>query len=261
MKITYTGLQGFTLVELMIALTLGAILSTAMLQVVIANVRTHQTSIDIARLQENGRLAMDILSRDLRLAGYHPPDIPDLEILRWDCLPRTPCSSDGPGQQSDTIAVQYITTPTSDRDCTGARIDVGTLIVNTYSVRDVDGDGIRSLYCRGFSETRGTYTSNTTPLVDGIDALQVLYKVFLPESGAYSYRSLDRMTAVDFSNIHAANIALLVGNGLPQGSAQSRTRSYQLLDADPLVFDNDRHLRRIFNTTVQFNNRRQEVSQ
>lgn len=256
-----TGYRGFTLVELMIALTLGAILATAMLQVVVGQLRIHRMTDDLSRVQENGRLAMDVLSRDLQLAGYQLPESRDISILQSDCGHSAPCARDGSDDRGDSLAVQYLATPTTQNDCTGAAVDRNTVIVNVYSVGDIDGDGIQSLYCRGYNATQQTYISTPTPLVDGIEALQVLYRIYRPEIEGYSYRSLDRLTNGDIANISAASIALLVGNGLPQGSTRPRDRYYQLLDASPLVYRNDRHIRRVFSTTIFFNNHRQGVTQ
>jgi len=75
---------GFTIVEIMIALSLGILLSAALIQVFgssrqIANVETA-----LSRLQETGRFSLDAITKDLRLAGYQgcadPNDI-DITIL------------------------------------------------------------------------------------------------------------------------------------------------------------------------------------
>lgn len=62
--------RGFGLVELMIALTLGLLLGTAVLQITLASQRSQRLLDAAARLQEGGRLAAGFLIRDLRTAGY-----------------------------------------------------------------------------------------------------------------------------------------------------------------------------------------------
>lgn len=63
--------RGFSLVELMIAMTIG-LLITAMLAVLFMNVsKANKEQFQAAEQQENGRYAMEILTNDLRTAGYY----------------------------------------------------------------------------------------------------------------------------------------------------------------------------------------------
>jgi type IV pilus assembly protein PilW len=60
---------GFSLVELMVAITLGLLLTAGMIQLFSSSRLTFQTSDALARVQENGRFAMELIKRDLRSAG------------------------------------------------------------------------------------------------------------------------------------------------------------------------------------------------
>ena len=61
---------GFTLVELMVAITIGLIILAVLSQVYVGSKRTYRSQEALSRLQENGRYAIDFLGRDLRVAGY-----------------------------------------------------------------------------------------------------------------------------------------------------------------------------------------------
>ncbi|MFC3114316.1 PilW family protein [Cellvibrio fontiphilus] len=61
---------GLSLIELMIAITLGLILITGVLQVFISSKTVYTTQQALSRIQETGRLAVDFLARDIRMAGY-----------------------------------------------------------------------------------------------------------------------------------------------------------------------------------------------
>ncbi len=63
--------QGLSLVELMVALTLGLLLTAGMIQLFGSTKLTFQTNDAAARVQENGRFAMELIKRDLRTAGTH----------------------------------------------------------------------------------------------------------------------------------------------------------------------------------------------
>ena len=62
--------QGFTLVELMVAITIGLIILAVLSQVYVGSKRTYRSQEALSRLQENGRYAIDFLGRDIRVAGY-----------------------------------------------------------------------------------------------------------------------------------------------------------------------------------------------
>lgn len=61
--------RGVTLVELMIALTLGTILLIGVVQVFTSNQHTFRINDNVGRLQENARTALDYIARDVRAAG------------------------------------------------------------------------------------------------------------------------------------------------------------------------------------------------
>lgn len=62
--------QGFTLVELMVAITIGLIILAVLSQVYVSSKKTYRVQEALSRLQENGRYAVDFLGRDIRMAGY-----------------------------------------------------------------------------------------------------------------------------------------------------------------------------------------------
>ena len=61
--------RGFSLVELMIAITLGLLLTAGLIQLFSSTKVTFNTNDALARVQENGRFALETLKRELREAG------------------------------------------------------------------------------------------------------------------------------------------------------------------------------------------------
>jgi len=83
-----TPLNGFSLVELMVAITLGLLLTAGMIQLFSSSKLTFQTNDALARVQENGRFALELLKRELREAGTGGFCAGRLDInnhLREDC--------------------------------------------------------------------------------------------------------------------------------------------------------------------------------
>ena len=62
--------RGVTLVELMVALALGLLITVAMLKVYVDASRMYRFNEGLARVQENGRFALEFIRRDARVAGF-----------------------------------------------------------------------------------------------------------------------------------------------------------------------------------------------
>ena len=63
--------RGLTLVEVMVAMTIGIILLLAMGSLLVNSTRVFKVSDDFARMQENGAYALNSIGSDLRMAGFY----------------------------------------------------------------------------------------------------------------------------------------------------------------------------------------------
>jgi len=61
---------GMSIVELMVALTIGLILLAALTRLFVSSRSTYTLEEGLARVQESGRFAMEFLAQDIRMAGY-----------------------------------------------------------------------------------------------------------------------------------------------------------------------------------------------
>lgn len=62
--------RGFTLIELMVAMAIGAALMVGVAQVFTSSKAAYRVTENLSRIQENGRFAMDDMSWYVRMAGY-----------------------------------------------------------------------------------------------------------------------------------------------------------------------------------------------
>jgi type IV pilus assembly protein PilW len=62
--------NGLTLVELLIALVLSSLLIAALYRVFISQQRTYSVQDQVADMQQNVRIAMDQMTKEIRMAGY-----------------------------------------------------------------------------------------------------------------------------------------------------------------------------------------------
>lgn len=63
--------SGFSLIEMMIAMTIGLMIVAALTAVVISSARSSKANDRTSELQSNGRYALDVVKRDVQVAGYY----------------------------------------------------------------------------------------------------------------------------------------------------------------------------------------------
>lgn len=62
-------MQGLTLIELMVAMVLGLVVVGGAISLTLANRQSYRTNEGLSQVQESGRTAFELISRDLRQAG------------------------------------------------------------------------------------------------------------------------------------------------------------------------------------------------
>ena len=142
--------QGVTLVELMIALAIGLLVTVAMLKVYVDASRMYRFNEGLARVQENGRFALEFIRRDVRVAGF------------WGCNSDT---VPWPGIKTDSNA--YIDVDAGDIAGTS---DDGLNSSDSLTFRSATGSG--ALVTADMSGTDGTITvDSASALATGTAAL------------------------------------------------------------------------------------------
>ena len=75
MRRVLRGQDGFTLVELMVAMSIFMLILVGVFQVFDPSSRAYSTSERKLGVQQNARVAMDVMSRQIRMAGYFPENV------------------------------------------------------------------------------------------------------------------------------------------------------------------------------------------
>lgn len=219
--------RGFTLIELMVAMLIGLILTLAALQLFMTNQRTFALQQAVAELHEDGQQAVRYMVADLRQAGRGSAvagAIPPIDLQT---------SSNG---ANDTLAIRYWGIST----CAGEVYPEENEIHNVYSVNG------QVLQCRS------VLTNTTVDLVSGVESFQVLYGIDGNKDGELGVTQF--VTAADLtadSVVVAIRFALLLSSDLFRQSQSMDTTHWVL---DQRVDRSDSDLRRVFNSTVQLRN-------
>ena len=83
--------RGFSIVELMVAITIGLLISTGLSLIFVNSSRSSQEVKQFGEQIENGRIAMDMFSQDLRTAGFF--DTLDITLLPPPGALPDPCAT------------------------------------------------------------------------------------------------------------------------------------------------------------------------
>jgi type IV pilus assembly protein PilW len=286
MRISANKQKGFTLVEVMISLALGLIISGAVIQILVSNSVTDTLNKAVASTQESGRFIVARLRQELMMVGLYDvldPTISDLGgtidlaeeelFLRLHPVPvpgdfvsriNLGAREGGNAAVSDTLVVSL----QGIRDCRGYDLGYNTVatpnsqfyVVNEYFL---DGDQLK---CRGFD---GRFLRGQKPaeghnghaaftLLDNVLSFQVLYGVTDPNalgerSRPVQYIEADRLAAAYAANaqVVALRIALVIkGDG---DINLDETSSFRLLNED-LITAPDNGLYKSFETTITLRN-------
>lgn len=144
--------QGMTLIELMIAVTLALLVSGVMLGLFSNSKESYILNENLARLQENGRFAMQLMSRDLRWADYRA-------CVTQDLLPNAIVGQNNTElNNSDAVSIVY-----QPNECDSA----ASTFTTAYSIQEGDA-GRPSLF-------RSVNGGADQELIEDIANLQLLY--------------------------------------------------------------------------------------
>jgi type IV pilus assembly protein PilW len=85
------GMKGFSLIEMMISITIGLMIIAALVGVVASNARSSKANDSTSELQSNGRYALDHLRFELYHAGFRgytwaQPNTPTITGINNECL-------------------------------------------------------------------------------------------------------------------------------------------------------------------------------
>jgi len=226
-----TGSRGFTLVELLVALFIALFLLAGLVSILQGTSHTSANQIALARLQNNERIAMTLMTDVIQQAGYYPNvQTSRLEIAfpTAPALPAAPAPAfTQPGQfiagksgatsYGDSITVRYQTEPSGTvLNCLGQSTDTPSK-AHEYTF-SVNASGQLACSVDG---------NSPVPLVGNVQNIQVLYGIDAVATSAYSSSSVNayvpasQMTAVNWTNVRSVKIVLAFANPLAGQPGQS----------------------------------------
>ncbi|MDE1464089.1 PilW family protein [Spartinivicinus poritis] len=276
MRYTFTKQQGFTLIELMIALTLGLFLSGAALMMYVANKNTYGTIVDNSHLQENARYAQKFIQESIMRAGWRvitasgeietftPGTAADLKDPGWKVDQFITAinnhkggSGEEPIEDSDILFTRYYGSSTDQtmQDCSG------TAHANSQVVTEILFVNKKfELKCRIVVDNA---IEKTITLISGVENLQLLFGADTDKSQDYIANSY--MNAADVTSkklwekIVSVRIGLLVTSGIFSSNANNKDKEgkknkYTIFDQANIAISDSKLYGQVFNSTVSVRN-------
>ncbi len=275
---------GFSLVEVMVSLTVGLILTAGVIQIVVSSQVTEGLNRAMAEAQENGRYIMGRLRNDLITTGRYDTLDPNLDtgvdvveeaaflqnrpvILAGDFTNRESLGSSQGANGADDILV---IAKQGLRDCRGYKLgyatDVEFFVVNEYFVED------GTLKCRGFDGrvlrgqkvASGNNGDAAFTLLDNVLSFQVVYGVSATSGNGditgqpVSYVTADQLAAqrTAGANVVSLRIAIVVEG---QGDVKIDTApTFKLLNEESFTPSGD-GLYKKFEATISLRNMKNYV--
>jgi type IV pilus assembly protein PilW len=209
-----THLRGFSLLELMIALTIGLLLTIVVSQVFLGSRKSYATTDDLARMQENMRFTHDLFTRTIRMAEYtSAPGYPKVRIDAtpgvFDTITALTGTDGNPGSsltsisQPDTVTLAYQGTPdNSTFDCLGNVVAAGVISINQFRIETVDA--VPSLTCR-----IDPAAAAGTVLVSDVENMQILYGESTTADASLAGHYVPADLVSDFRRVVSLRFALL----------------------------------------------------
>ena len=226
---------GFSLVELMISVTIGLVLIAGVAQVFVGSQQAYRTHDGVGRIQENGRFAIELMSRQIRLAGFRPNPLQPMTIFPANLAAISSTavfglnnvSTSGRVANSDVLILAYQgSTDGLTTDCQGNTVANGAPTVNAFFIH-----ADRELRCT-VNDLTGTAAGQ--PLLEGIADMQVLYGIDNSNCGTTiatvpSFQYVDAANVTNWCDVQSIRITLTVDSvnsvdpSLPNGGRLERT--------------------------------------
>lgn len=235
--------RGFTLMELVVALAIGALLTTGMIQLALATTAGFRLQQTLSSLQENGRFIGRQLQDAIRPAGFHPEP--------WSVGPAEPAIGDG---SADAVAVDSDRLEVrrwSDRNCfdnPNPATDVSGLPRHFLRITRFElRNGSLALNCGyGADEASLVTQLNNLGLVEDVEVFAVQYAEDADGDGQ-AERWLDAGQWAQEENLLGVRYALVLASPRPIEGVEPTTLWWPGGSYAP---PGDGRLRRVFTGTV-----------
>ncbi len=252
-SVPYKTEQGFSLIEVLVAMAIGIILLGAVSYLFLGSKQLNRNQNETSRMQENGRYALDTMGRVIRQAGARRnidalnPDAETAYSLIATAISFTEGATT-PDLLPDTVTVSYYTQNANEVDCNGNTLATDTLVTFNFAVDTTT----KQLTC-------SNGTAAAVAIVDGVENMKVsiaLDTSVPPDAVIDSYVTPNNVPArsasleVWRSHIAAVNVSLLLRSASDTLATNKQTYTFN----STATTATDLRLRQVYNVTYNLRN-------
>lgn len=186
--------QGFTLIELMISIVLGLLVTAAALAIFLSAQRSLNMQTGMSELQQNSIFGLSQLARDLRHINLDMNNNKNMKIDTANSgivfstenssnttqITKLNTTSTNMTINSDELVIQYIPHGTNMVNCEGTQMTQAVVNVQHYYLEEsASGSGRYNLICdAGYSGTGGTVLgANKQVILQDVEAFKVRFGI------------------------------------------------------------------------------------
>ena len=282
--------QGYTLIELIIALALGLIIIAAAVLLLLTGMRSNAMQQGVSDLQDDANFGLNYITQDVRLANLKTITAKmDDQLLmggvvlsihniptKFNALSPTLLSTGGSGlsnveQHSDQLVIQYRPMATGGFDCQGRRIDDTTYtIIQRYFLRQDTTKTAGEEQPLSLACDAGRYNESDNAILDYGDSGEIIMKrvdqfhVLLSvstDTDQRRYISIDNYLALGQNKPRILGVYLGAltrsAQNVGKDKAIEQSNNFAVLDQDVVVKGNSNpkgYIRRVVTQEVAFRN-------
>jgi type IV pilus assembly protein PilW len=254
--------KGFTIIELMVALTLSLSILAGLLYSVLGDMRAYESTRSTIDLSTKGRMSMQLLRLYIQQAGFRDFDqvklnvqIPasslggrilvDGQILTgWDKITAVPSGVTNPRMDSDILAIRFLGASEGIFSCDGSAV-----------INVVNGSSI-FLFVNTNNELICQDASGTVILGEDVEYLRLLYGMNSAFGAAgnnnFKYYDASQINSANWNAVNRIKVGMLISQNV-NSNHLINGNSYNLFDRQ-ISAANDTNFRNVISETVLIRN-------
>lgn len=264
--------SGFSLVELLIAMFIGLFLLAGISSSYLSSKKTSNQRNQYSLLEDNGRLALEIIQRTLEHTGYTTPLGNPLDnkfilsaVTSKSCNDSsasvlTPANFPNPATDddnaSDSIGVVYLGDANISMDCSGEELIASCQLPNVtnpdvakiysaFFIDKTDATQPPKLQCAGSRNTE------VQTIAEGVENMQILYGVDVDGDNTVERYVSEPDVGSLWDDVISIQVGLLLRSSLEINDTATE-KKFSLLNTP--ITTNDRYQRAVFSTTISLRN-------
>lgn len=231
--------SGFTLIELLIALAVFGMAVSAIYGVYISQSRTYTVQNQVTAAQQDLRAGIDLVSRELRMAGLNPLGAPGVGFVNGTDSTFVAFTTD-----QDVNGHTDHTDGTDKEDNVSFEFRNGALYFSIGDGTDSDGDSKIDVLQQGSAAN-----PTARAIIDNVDKVEFAYVL----KGSATPTTDSTTINSNLANIQAVDVSILVRTS-HQDPNYVNTTTYTTLSGAPWGPFNDGYRRRLLTTVVKCRN-------